>query len=57
MKLNVVCAWCSRYLGYKECQYPSHLPLEELVSHSICPECFQKEMAQIKTLSINKTNE
>jgi hypothetical protein len=57
MVIKCVCAWCSRYMGSKECQYPSHQPLEELVSHSICPECLKKEIAEINALSINKSNE
>jgi hypothetical protein len=58
MVIKCVCAWCSRYLGSKECQDPSHQPLEELVSHSICPECFEKALADIESITAvtNKPN-
>ena len=58
MVIKCVCAWCSRYLGSKESQYPSHQPIEELVSHSICPDCFEKALAEIDSITAltNKAN-
>jgi len=58
MFIKRVCAWCSRYLGSKECKYMSNQPLEELVSHSICTECLEKALAEIESVPsvINKTN-
>lgn len=57
MVIKLVCAWCGISLDYKECQDPSHQPIEELVSHSICIECLKKEIAEINALSINKPKE
>jgi len=53
-----VCAWCGISLDYKECQDLSHQPLEELVSHSICPECFVKALAEFEPITAvtNKPN-
>jgi hypothetical protein len=58
MVIKRVCAWCGRYLGSKECQDPSHQPLEELVSHSICPECLKIALAEIELITAvtNKPN-
>ena len=58
MVIKCVCAWCSRYLGSKEYQCPSHQPIEELVSHSICPDCFEKALAEIESITAltNKAN-
>ena len=57
MVIKCVCAWCSRYLGSKECESLPHQSIEEPISHSICPECFEKEIAEINAISINKSNE
>ena len=51
MLIQRICGWCGRYLGSKECQYPSHQPIEELISHSICPECFEKALAEIESIT------
>ncbi len=39
-ELTVVCAWCSKPMGAKDGQGVSG------VSHSICPECLAKAMAE-----------
>ncbi len=57
MVIKRVCAWCSRYLGSKECESLPQQSIEELVSHSICPECLKKEIAEINAISINNTKE
>jgi len=43
-------------MGVKVCSgtTPPDLP-ENPVSHSICTECFEKEMAKIKAMNINST--
>jgi len=54
VKFNIVCSWCGRSIGMKECicSAPQELP-KNPVTHSICPECHKKELAQIKaTLTI-----
>lgn len=43
-----VCAWCERYLGYME--YPSDEPV--MVSHGICPACFEREFASVPGLGM-----
>lgn len=58
MVIKRVCAWCGISLGYKECQDPSHQPIEESISHSICPDCFEKTLAEIQSITAvtNKPN-
>ena len=58
MVIKRVCAWCSRYLGSKECESLPQQSIEELVSHSICPECFEKALADIQSITAvtNKSN-
>ena len=53
-KVKIVCSWCGCFLGWKECEIKEDIP--HPITHSICPECFDKEIAEIKTISINKTN-
>ena len=57
VKMEVICSYCRCHVAWKECACSD---LEGLppnpVSHGICPQCFEQEMAQIKTLSINKPN-
>jgi hypothetical protein len=49
VKLTIVCSWCGRSMGVKECSGSTPPDLSENpVSHSICQECFEKQMAQIK---------
>ena len=59
MLMRRVCAWCSRYLGSKECQCPSHQSIEKAITHSICPECLEKALAEIESAPAKtiKTNE
>ena len=47
MVIKRICAWCGRYLGFKECQCSGPTSIEEPVSHSICPECLEKALAEI----------
>jgi hypothetical protein len=56
MVIKRVCAWCGISLGYKECENLPHKPIEELVSHSICPKCFEKTLAEIKSITAVNTN-
>ena len=49
MQLIVICAWCKKFMGFKEWEgsNPPKLP----VSHSICPDCkraFDDEVNKIK---------
>ncbi len=39
-EMTVSCAWCSKAMGTKDGQGVSG------VSHSICPECYAKELAR-----------
>jgi hypothetical protein len=47
MKIKIVCAWCQRVLGSRECecQYPA---IDPVVSHGICPECKEKVLASME---------
>ena len=59
MVIKRKCAWCGRYLGTAECQCPPHQTTEELITHSICPECLEKALAEIDSApaKTNKPNE
>jgi hypothetical protein len=39
--IKIVCAWCGKVVR-------EGAPGVKLVSHLICPECFEKEMGQLK---------
>lgn len=54
-KVKIVCSWCGCSLGWKECE--SKEDISNPITHSICSKCFNKQMTEIKTISINKTNE
>jgi hypothetical protein len=58
VKIEVVCSWCQCHMGWKECALsdPTDLPTNS-ISHGICPECFEKEMADINATPINNTNQ
>ena len=46
MKLKIVCSWCSRSMGQKDCDsVPKGL---KHITHSICPECKEKVMQEIE---------
>ena len=43
--MKIVCSWCGEYIGLKE-------PLEnKSITHSICKECFVKEMEVVMSIS------
>jgi len=54
MTYLVVCAWCLKIMAEKEC--PDAQPMDKPISHSICPECLEREIAQINSISINETH-
>jgi len=43
-KFKRVCAWCKKDLGITETEDPSGDDPQELVTHGICEECFEKAM-------------
>jgi hypothetical protein len=54
MVFRIVCAYCGRDLGTKEAQSNSVAETLEkiglpMVSHSICPVCFEREMVSIRS--------
>jgi hypothetical protein len=58
MVIKRVCAWCGCSMPPKECESIPHQTIEELVSHSICPECLEKTLAEIELITAvtNKPN-
>jgi len=58
MVIKCICAWCGSFLGHKECESLPHQSIEEPISHSICPECFEKALAEIQSITAvtSKTN-
>ncbi len=58
MLIRRICAWCGRYLGSMKCQCSPHQAVKETISHSICPECLKKALAEIELITAvtNKPN-
>ena len=48
MKMKVICAWCLKPLGQKECREPKLTDARFFVSHGICDECKRKVLAEIE---------
>ena len=48
MQMKVICAWCLKDMGTKECLNSGLAEGEEPVSHGLCPECKVKVMAEIE---------
>lgn len=40
MKLIVICAWCGKFIRFKDS--PGDTPPKDPISHGICPECKRK---------------
>ena len=47
MTYIVICAWCGKILGTKRDDQPE--TSEPDSTHSICPECKQKALAELNT--------
>lgn len=45
MILKIVCAWCGKAMGEKE--FVDHPEIEKNISHSMCKECLDREIAGI----------
>ena len=46
MKLTIVCSWCSKTLGEKDCEYlDENFPR---ITHSICQICTAKVLEDLK---------
>jgi len=53
--LKIVCAWCGRFMRFKEIPESDEPRLP--ISHSICPVCKESLEREIETsLPTNKTN-
>lgn len=48
MTIKVVCSWCGRVLGAKQDPEKACSGMDDPVSHSICNQCMEKELADIK---------
>jgi uncharacterized protein YlaI len=48
MVYQVVCSWCGKHLGEKEC--PGSKVKDRPITHSICEGCKAKVMAEIEQL-------
>ena len=49
MKLMVICAWCGKYIRFKDAN--SDRPPKNPISHSICAECkdkLEEELTHLK---------
>ena len=45
MTYHVICAWCGKRIGAK--QESETESTEDAITHSICPECKEKALAEI----------
>ena len=45
MYLKVICSWCGKFMGIKECEGSNEGRM--LISHSICPHCKRKVSEEI----------
>ena len=54
MKVEVIFAWCGSHMAWKEFEFSAREEIHPLITHGICKVCFEKEMAKIKAMSINK---
>jgi len=41
-------------MAWKEFEFSAREEIHPLITHGICKVCFEKEMAKIKAMSINK---
>ena len=48
MIYRIVCAWCGKEMGVKEC--PGSNDKDGTITHSICEDCKTKAMAEIEQL-------
>lgn len=49
MTIEVICAWCGCVLGAKPGTDKAGPGLNKPVSHSICDQCLQKALAEIRS--------
>ena len=53
MKLKIVCAWCGKCLGWKDCEMPPYSPGR--ITHGICKPCAEGLVKQCN--AENETNQ
>jgi hypothetical protein len=51
MVFRRICSWCQRELPARE--YPGPDTGEEPVTHTICPDCQRKVVAEIQAVKLN----
>ena len=56
MLIRIVCAWCGRFIGFKEDENPNSVNNEERISHGICKECRDKALSEIDSIQTNDDN-
>ncbi|BBO79717.1 hypothetical protein DSCO28_02830 [Desulfosarcina ovata subsp. sediminis] len=55
MVIRRVCAWCGRDMGTKECESDCPEGVEDPITHTICPECKAKALAELNSISAKTT--
>jgi hypothetical protein len=55
MTIEVICAWCGCVLGAKPGIDKSGPGLNKPISHGICEQCLEKELAKIQSATVKKT--
>ena len=48
MKLIVICAWCRKFIRFKDAQ--TDRPLKDPISHGICPDCKENLEQEIQSI-------
>jgi hypothetical protein len=56
MLIKIVCSWCGRPLGFKKGENADLSGIPEPISHSICPECKEKALAELQSIPIDEIN-
>ena len=54
MTIKVICSWCGRVLGSKQDPEKICSSIEDPVSHSICAECMERELSDIRSTSVQE---
>lgn len=55
MPIEVICSWCGCCLGSKPAEDGVFPGIKQPISHGICEQCLEKELAKIQSATVQKT--
>ena len=55
MYLKIICSWCQKFMGTKECE--GLIREGPDITHSICPECEEKVMREMEENLVQNPND